>query len=134
MFLTPTRAYQTKSLTTAPSRNAIVCCVDTMLPRCISSTNNIVKLAAPVVARRVPEVPAPFFLQRDPVVCDSLAVFDKQPDANNEEVVPKEPGALQHILSDDAKKLIAKPALLLQRPAPARIAERQTSAEFDGTD
>jgi hypothetical protein len=51
----------------------------------ILSSNNIVKLIAPVVARRVP-----FFLPRDPVVHDTLAVFE-QPDANNEEVVPKEP-------------------------------------------
>jgi hypothetical protein len=72
----PMRAYQTKSSMAVPSRNAIVCRVDTMLPRRISSANDIVELTAPVVARRVPEVPVPCFLQRDPVVHDALAVFD----------------------------------------------------------
>ncbi len=120
----PTRAYRTKSLTAAPSRNAIVCRINTTLPHHILSANDIAKLTAPVVARRVLEVPVPFFLQRDPVVHDALAVFDKQPDADNEEVVPKEPGALQHVSIDDANKLVTKPALLLQRPAPAHVAER----------
>ncbi len=59
-----------------------------MLPHRISSSNDIVELTAPVVARRVL-----FFLCRDPVIRDALAVFDKQPDANNKEVVPKEPQA-----------------------------------------
>jgi hypothetical protein len=111
----PTHAYQTKSSRAAPSRNAIVCHINTMLPCCISSANNTVKLTTLVVARRVPEVP--FFLQRDPVICDALVVFDEQPDADNKEVVPKEPGALQHNLIDDTYKLVAKPTLLLQRLA-----------------
>ncbi len=99
---------------------------------CISSDNNIVELTAPVVARRVPEVPEVlFFLQRNPVVCYKLG---EQPDANNEEVVPKEPGALQHILIEDANELVAEPALLLQRLVPARVAMRRTSAELDRTD
>ncbi len=102
------------------------------LPCCILSANDIVKLTAPVVARRVPEVP--FFLQRDPIVCDALAIFDKQPDANNEEVVPKEPGALQHVSIDDAYKLVAKPTLLLQRPVPESFSKRRTSAKFNRTD
>ncbi len=104
----PTRAYRTKSLTMAPSRNAIICHVNRMSPCCILSANNIVKLTAPVVARRVPEVPVPFFLWKDPVVCDALAVFDEQPDANNKEVVPKQPGALQHVLIDDVNSLTPK--------------------------
>jgi hypothetical protein len=104
------------------------------LPCCISSANDIDELTAPVVATRVPEVPVPFFLQRDPVVRDVLTVFDKQPDANEEEVVPKEPGALRHVLIEDFNKLVAEPALLLQSPAPARITEHQTSAKFDGPD
>jgi hypothetical protein len=102
-----------------------------MLPCCILSANDIVMLTAPVVARRVPEVPVPFFHQRNPVVRDALAVFNKQPDTNNKELAPKEPGALQHILIENANELVAKPALLIQRPAPARIAVRQTSAKFD---
>ncbi len=101
----------------------------TTLPHCILSSNNIVKFTALVVARRVP-----FFLGRDPVVRDALTVFGKQPDADNEEVVPKEPQALQHILIDDADELIAKPALLIHKPVPARVAVCQTSAEFDGID
>ncbi len=105
-----------------------------MLPWCISSANDIDELTAPVVARRVPEVPVPFFLQRDPVVRDALAVFDKQPDADEEEVVPKEPGALRNILIEDVNELVAEPALLLQSPAPARVTERRTSAKFDGPD
>jgi hypothetical protein len=117
-----------------PSRNAIVCCVDTMLPCCISSANNIVELTALVVAGRVPEVPVPFFLQRDPLVRDALVVFNKQPKAEDEEVVPKEPGALQHVSIKEANELVAKPALFLQRPAPAHIAEHQTSTEFNRTD
>jgi hypothetical protein len=71
---------------------------------CISSDNDIVELTAPVVARRVPEVPkVPFFLHRNPVVHDELG---KQPDADNEEVVPKEPGALQHVLIDELALLL----------------------------
>ncbi len=131
IFFMPMRAYRTKSSTASPSRNAIVCCVDTTVPCCILSANNIIELTAPVVARRFPEVP--FFLRRDPVVRDALAVFDEQPDANNKEIVPQEPGALQHISIDGAYKLVAEPALLLQRPAPAHFPERRTSAEFNGT-
>jgi hypothetical protein len=114
------------------SRNAVVCCVDTMLLCHILSANDIVKLTAPVVARRVQELL--FFLQRDPVICDALAVFDEQPDANNKVVVPKEPGALGHVSIDSAYKLVAKPTLLLQRTVPARVAKHRTSAKFDGTD
>jgi hypothetical protein len=99
-----------------------------MLPRRISSSNDIVKLTAPVIARRVL-----FFLPRDPIVCDALAVF-KKPDANNEEVVPKEPRALQHVLIDDVDELVTKPALLICRPAPTHVAVHQTSAEFDRID
>ncbi len=94
IFLTPTRAYRTKSSTAAPSRNVIICPINMTLPCCILSANNIIELTAWVIARRVPEVPVPFFLQRDPIVRDALAVFNKQPDANDEEVVPIEPGAL----------------------------------------
>jgi hypothetical protein len=102
-----------------------------MLPRCISSDNDIVELTAPVIARIVPEVPeVPLFLQRNPVVHDELG---KQPDANDKEVVPEELGALQHVLIEDANKLIAEPALLLQRPAPVRVAMRRTSVELNGT-
>jgi hypothetical protein len=132
IFFTPMHAYQTKSLAALPSRNAIVCHVHTTLPCCISSANDIVELTVPVVARRVPEVP--FFLQRDPVVRDALAVFDKQPHGDNEEVVSKEPGALQHVSVDNAYKLVAEPALLLQRLAAVRFAECCYSAKFDGTD
>ncbi len=99
----------------------------TMLPRHISSSNEIVKLTAPVVARRVP-----FFVCRDPVVCDTLAVFDEQPDANNKEVVHKKPRALQHISINDVDEFVAKPALLIHRPVPARVAVCQTSVKFDG--
>jgi hypothetical protein len=67
-------------------------------------------------------------------VCDALAVFDEQPVADDKEVVSKEPGALQHISIDNAYELIAKPALLLQRPVPVRFTERRTSAKFEGTD
>jgi hypothetical protein len=90
-----------------------------MIPCCILSCNNIVKLTAPVIARRVP-----FFFRRDPVVHDALAVFNEQPDTNDKEVVPKEPQAPQHILIDNADKLVAKPALLIRRPAPVRVALR----------
>jgi hypothetical protein len=100
-----------------------------MLPCCILSSNDIVKLTAPVIARRVP-----FFLHRDPVVCDALAVFDKQPDAGNKEVVPKEPQAPRHISINDADKLVAEPTLFIHRPAPARIAVCQTSTKFDEID
>jgi hypothetical protein len=134
IFLTPTSAYRTKSLMAAPFRNPIVCHINTMLPCCILSANKIVKLTDPVIARRVPEVPVPFFLQRDPVICDALTVFDKQPDASDEEVVPKVPGALQKVSIKDANELVVEPALLLQRPVPMCIAERQTSTKFDGTD
>ena len=94
------------------------------LPCCILSANNIFKLTALVIARRVPEVPLPFFLQRDPIIRDALAVFSKQPDADNKEVVPKELGALQHISIDDTNELIVEATLLLQRLAPVRVAER----------
>jgi hypothetical protein len=114
IFFMLMHAYRTKSLAALPSRNVIVCHVHTTLPCCILSANDIVKLTAPVVARRVQEVP--FFLQRDPVVRDALAVFDKQPDADDKEVVPKEPGALQHVSIYNSYKLVAEPALLLQRP------------------
>jgi hypothetical protein len=99
------------------------------LPCCISSSINIVELTAPIVARRVPSFP-----RRDPVVRDALAVFDEQPDTNNEEVVPKELQALQHISIVDADELVAKSALLIRRPVPVGVAEHQTSAEFDGVD
>jgi hypothetical protein len=129
-----THANQTKSSTAVPSRNAIICHVNTMLPCCILSTNDIIELTAPVIARRVPEVPVPFFLQRDPVIHDALALFDEQPDADDEEVVPKELGALRHVSINNANKLVAKPTLLLQRPAPGHIAKCQTCAKFNGTD
>jgi hypothetical protein len=77
---------------------------------------------APAVARRVP-----FFLPR----CDVLAVFE-QPDAKDKEVVPKEPQALRRVSINDTDKLIAEPALLIHRPAPACVAIHQTSAKFDG--
>jgi hypothetical protein len=99
-----------------------------MLPCRISSSNDIVKLIALVIARRVP-----FFLPRDPVVRDALAVFE-QPDANDKEVVPEEPRALPYILINNVDELVAEPALLIHRPAPAHIAIRQTSAEFDRID
>jgi hypothetical protein len=77
------------------------------------SADNIIKLTAPVLARRVPVVQVPLILQRDPVIHAALTVFDKQSDANDKEVVPKEPGALQHVSINDANKLITKHALLL---------------------
>jgi hypothetical protein len=97
-----------------------------MLPHRISSSNDIVELIDPVVARRVP-----FFLPRDPIVHDALTVFE-QPDANNEEVVPKEPQSLRHVSINNVDKHVAKLALLICRPAPARVAVCQTSAKFDG--
>jgi hypothetical protein len=96
-----------------------------MLSCSILSSNTIVKLTALVIARRVS-----FFLPRDPIVCDTLSVFE-QPDTNDKEVVPKEPQALRHILTNDVDELVAEPALLILRPAPARVTVCQTSSEFD---
>jgi hypothetical protein len=77
----------------------------TPLPCCILSSNDIVKLTASVVGRRVL-----FFLHRDPVIRDALTDFDKQPDADDKEVVPEELQALQHVSIDNADELVAEPA------------------------
>ncbi len=63
-----------------------------------------------------------------------LNLYQQQPDADDEEVVPEEPGAQRHVSIIDADKLVAKPALLIHRPAPAHVAKRQISVEFNGTD
>jgi hypothetical protein len=57
----------------------------TLLSCHILFSKDTVELTARVVARRVL-----FFLPRDPIVRVALAIF-KQPDANDKEVVPKEP-------------------------------------------
>jgi hypothetical protein len=91
--------------------------------------NNIVKHTTPIVPQRVPIFP-------DHVACAVHTVLEAKPVNNKdkEEVEELQPPCIVSFLIDDGYKLIDKPALLHQGPAPVRAAKQQTSTEFNGTE
>ncbi len=96
---------------------------------CRITNDYIVKHTTPIVARRVPIFPGC-------IAHAAHAVLEAKPvDGNNEEEVEElQPPCNVSFLINNEYKLVDKPALLHQGPAPVRAAEQWASIEFNGTE
>jgi hypothetical protein len=122
-------AYPTKSPTAMPKRIAIISCIKMTTHPCCITDNNIVKHTAPIVEHRVPIFPGCN-------ACAAHAVLKAKPVNynNHEEVEEPWPPHIVSFLINDKYKLVDKPALLRQGPAPVRAAKQGTSIKFNGTE